>query len=725
MKKIKNLVIGGIQQKVFNLVLYAILLVIAAYTIVIFYQASRLGRMTEETNDLQKQMITETTGQVVDESLTASLSDMTRMEAYIADDMFRDLTSTVEIMGEYAQKLYDTPEDYPVREVSLPDPEKDGEVTVQLLTSKGTDISDPVLAEQIALAANMSDLLVFLYKNSPVNACYIALPDGVMLLADDHPSSKYEEDGTLTPIGVIHRPWYTGAVRTGGVYITDVLADAFTGQIGVMCAMPVYRDGKLAAVVGADLYLDNMAQAVADTEEKDGYVCIVNERGHVIFSPKKEGIFQVREGAEAPDLRRHENEPLAAFIREALVEDVEPTVIEVDGVSCYLCGSPVSTTGWAVINVVSTEESAALTEQIRSQYDGIVDGALTEFNDNLNHARVTILVLLLIMTALALAAALILAKRIVRPLGLITERVQNLGGNHLQFMMEDAYRTGDEIEVLAESFATLSARTLRYVDQVKEVTAEKERIGAELNMATAIQASQLPRLFPPFPNRPEFDIYASMTPAREVGGDFYDFFLVDDDHLALVMADVSGKGVPAALFMMVSRVLIKTCLQEGRSPAETLRSVNEQLCEGNEIELFVTVWLAVLEFSTGKGVAANAGHEHPALCRAGGEFALQIYRHSPAVATVEGIRFREHPFALYPGDSLFVYTDGVTEAANAELELFGIDRMLDALNRNPAAGAKEVLENVSNDIEAFVAGAEQFDDITMLCLKYNGPQEKG
>ena len=144
-----------------------------------------------------------------------------------------------------------------------------------------------------------------------------------MLLADDHPSSKYEEDGTLTPIGVIQRPWYTGAVRTGGVYITDVLADAFTGQIGVMCAMPVYRDGKLAAVVGADLYLDNMAQAVADTEEKDGYVCIVNERGHVIFSPKKEGIFQVREGAEAPDLRRHENEPLAAFIREALVEDVE------------------------------------------------------------------------------------------------------------------------------------------------------------------------------------------------------------------------------------------------------------------------------------------------------------------------------------------------------------------------------------------------------------------
>ena len=367
-------------------------------------------------------------------------------------------------------------------------------------------------------------------------------------------------------------------------------------------------------------------------------------------------------------------------------------------------------------------EAGLLTEEISSQYDSIVDSLSAEYRDNLAHARSTILVLLLVGTVLALTAALFLARRIVRPLGLITERVQNLGGSNLQFMMENAYRTGDEIEVLAESFAAISAKTLQYMEQIKQVTAEKERISLELNMATAIQASQLPRLFPPYPNRPEFDIYASMTPAREVGGDFYDFFMVDKDHLAMVMADVSGKGIPAALFMMVSRVLIKSCLQAGSSPAETLRSVNEQLCEGNEIEFFVTVWLAVLDFSTGHGIAANAGHEHPALCRKGGEYALQIYRHSPAVATMEGLPFREHPFVLYPGDSLFVYTDGVTEATNADKELFGIDRMLDALNRNPDAGVREVLSNVKKGIDEFVDGAEQFDDITMMCMRYNGPQ---
>ncbi len=190
------------------------------------------------------------------------------------------------------------------------------------------------------------------------------------------------------------------------------------------------------------------------------------------------------------------------------------------------------------------------------------------------------------------------------------------------------------------------------------------------------------------------------------------------------MADVSGKGVPAALFMMVSRALIRAHLQNGESPAKALENANEQLCESNEAELFVTVWAAVLEISTGKGVAANAGHEHPALRRADGAYELQAYRHSPAVATMGGMRFREHSFELNPGDSLFVYTDGVAEATSAQNELFGSERMIDALNVNPGAEPEEVLSNVMHGIDAFVADAEQFDDITMLCLKYNGPADR-
>ncbi len=254
---------------------------------------------------------------------------------------------------------------------------------------------------------------------------------------------------------------------------------------------------------------------------------------------------------------------------------------------------------------------------------------------------------------------------------------------------------------------------------------EKERIGAELNVATQIQADMLPRIFPAFPERTEFDLFASMAPAKEVGGDFYDFFLIDDDHIGLVMADVSGKGVPAALFMVIAKTLIKNRALLGESPATVLRNVNEQLCEGNEAELFVTVWLAVIQISTGKGMAANAGHEHPVIRRAGGQYELVTYRHSPAVATMEGIKFREHPFELHPGDSLFVYTDGVPEATDSKDVLFGNDRMLEALNKEPDAAPEKLLTNVRSSIDAFVGDAPQFDDITMLGFTYLGPAGDG
>ena len=276
-------------------------------------------------------------------------------------------------------------------------------------------------------------------------------------------------------------------------------------------------------------------------------------------------------------------------------------------------------------------------------------------------------------------------------------------------------------------FATVSAAVYMFTVIIEDIneTYEKQqvittRLATELSMATDIQASQLPRLFPAFPSRDEFDLYASMTPAKEVGGDFYDFFLVDDDHIALVMADVSGKGVPAALFMMIARVLIKSHMQNGETPAQALNNVNSQLCEGNEAHLFVTVWLAMLEISTGKGVAVNAGHEHPVLRRADGKYELVSYKHSPAVAALKRTKYKEHEFELKPGDSLFVYTDGVPEANNAKNELLGNDRMLEALNKDPDASPKQVLDNVMDGINAFVKGAEQFDDITMMCLKYKG-----
>jgi sigma-B regulation protein RsbU (phosphoserine phosphatase) len=371
-----------------------------------------------------------------------------------------------------------------------------------------------------------------------------------------------------------------------------------------------------------------------------------------------------------------------------------------------------------------TQKQIYVENGMEDQYESIRSSAIDTFHNEMFHARNILILVVVLIVAAGMVSAFSIAGRITDPLNTITRRVASLGVRNRQFRMEDVYRTGDEIEVLAESFAKQSARMRLYIDQVKKVTAEKERIGAELDMASRIQGSQLPRLFPPFPDRKEFSLYASMTPAKEVGGDFYDFFMIDDDHMGFVMADVSGKGVPAALLMMVSRVLIKSTMQNGKGPAETLKSVNNQLCEGNDADFFVTVWLAVLEISTGKGVAANAGHEHPALRRADGSYDLIVYKHSMPVGVMRDLPFREHEFQLNPGDSFFVYTDGVVEATDADKELYGSDRMLQALNRNPDAQPEQMLANISQDIDRFVDGAEQFDDITMLCFRYFGPSEE-
>jgi serine phosphatase RsbU (regulator of sigma subunit) len=247
---------------------------------------------------------------------------------------------------------------------------------------------------------------------------------------------------------------------------------------------------------------------------------------------------------------------------------------------------------------------------------------------------------------------------------------------------------------------------------------EKAAADRDLTVAASIQENILPKIFPYMPERKEFDIYASMTPAREVGGDFYDFFIIDEDHLGLVVADVSGKGVPAALFMVIAKTLIKNRALMGGSPGEVLAYANNQLCEGNDAELFVTVWFAIIDVKTGKGIAANAGHEHPAIRRAGGQFELSIYKHSMAVATMEGIKFKEHEFEMHPGDTLFCYTDGVTEATDAHNILFGNDRLLAALNEDPDAAPEVICKNVKESIDFFVGEAPQFDDITMLCVKF-------
>ncbi len=314
-------------------------------------------------------------------------------------------------------------------------------------------------------------------------------------------------------------------------------------------------------------------------------------------------------------------------------------------------------------------------------------------------------------------------KMVTKPVGKLTAFTQEITDNGTFENQHIDIKTGDEIESLSESFNFMLAELENYIANLSRVTAEKERIGAELDIAKHIQASMLPCIFPAFPERKEFDIYATMDPAKEVGGDFYDFFMVDEQHLAIVMADVSGKGVPAALFMVIGKTLIKDHTTPDRDLGKVFTAVNNLLCEANSEGLFITAFEGVLDLVTGEFSFVNAGHEMPFISKAGGDFEPYKIRPGFVLAGMEDMKYRAGSMTIEPGDKIFQYTDGVTEATNLQNELYGMNRLGAILNKVKDGTPNDILPAVKTDIDEFVGKADQFDDITMLCLEYKARME--
>ena len=355
-----------------------------------------------------------------------------------------------------------------------------------------------------------------------------------------------------------------------------------------------------------------------------------------------------------------------------------------------------------------------------------VDMYMPHLQQNIaNFLAIVILAIILVVLLAILLCFAFVQKQIVNPINKICSvsksMVENLENDEA---IQVTVRTGNEIEELFDSFKEMYSDVKEYIAKLSLVTAEKERIGAELDVAAHIQASMLPCIFPAFPDRHEIDIYATMDPAKEVGGDFYDFFMVDERHLAIVIADVSGKGVPAALFMVIGKTLIKDNTTPGRDLGEVFTAVNNLLCEANSEGLFITAFEGVLDLVTGDFTFVNAGHEMPFISKANGDFEPYKIRAGFVLAGMEDMRYRAGSMVLEPGDKIFQYTDGVTEATNVNNELYGMGRLGAVLNTVKDKGPADILPAVKKDIDAFVGEAEQFDDITMLCLSYKARMEE-
>ena len=328
-------------------------------------------------------------------------------------------------------------------------------------------------------------------------------------------------------------------------------------------------------------------------------------------------------------------------------------------------------------------------------------------------------VMLFSISAILLGAYYIISRIVNRPLKQLTDEVSQLNLGNLDISVQAS--TNDELGLLARTFNTMASDLKDSIEAHAKEREENERIGAELNIAAGIQASMLPGSLPDF-SKWQIDIRASMLPAKEVGGDFYDFFLVDSNTLALVIADVSGKGVPAALFMVVAKTLIKNNAQLGKSPQETFEAVNNILCENNEAGMFVTAFMGFLDISSGRFSYVNAGHNLPMLL-SGGSFKPIPAKPGVVLAGMEDMVYRQEKIILSEGDALYLYTDGVTEAMDTQSNLFSEERLQDILNVNRESDLGELLACIKSEIDAFADGAEQADDITMLAMRYLGVKQ--
>ncbi len=624
--------------------------------------------------------------------LEINLSNTIADKAALADAQFGRFAESINSFASYIHDLYENPQYYVEREVLPPDAANQGVLTMQrYLRDDSVQIAD--VERELKLMGNLETYwnATMAQNEDIITTIYIGTESGLHVAYDPSSELGVEEGSAESHFDYSGSEWYTKARELGQTGFTNIYQDSYGRGMMISCFSPFFNEkGAFSGSVSMDILISDIYQQIVSMDlGNEGNVFLIDNDGYTVDPGDSSNLVLVS------DLISD------ARVKTAMENRRNGFTLSSDGV--YYVYAPVESTSWMLC--IGIPERQVL-ESVYQMDQGI---------------QIALIVFAAVFVILIIAVLVVsyrFARSLTDPLIALEKDAMTISGGNLDYRAE--VRSNDEIGDLATSFNQMAASLNQYVKDLTKVTAEKERIGAELNVATQIQADMLPRIFPAFPDRSEFDLYAVMDPAKEVGGDFYDYFMVDDDHIALVMADVSGKGVPAALFMVIAKTLIKSRAQMGDSPAEILNNVNEQLCEGNEAELFVTVWLAVIEISTGKGLAANAGHEHPVIRRAGGKYELVQYRHSPAVAAIQGVHFREHSFELHPGDSLFVYTDGVPEATNADNRMFGTERMLDVMNRDPLAAPRPLLQTVWKEIDIFVGDAPQFDDITMLNFQYRG-----
>ncbi|MDR2478235.1 MAG: SpoIIE family protein phosphatase [Treponema sp.] len=521
--------------------------------------------------------------------------------------------------------------------------------------------------------------------------------------------------------------WYQGAKESGGLYWTGVYVDPRGRGPAVSCAIPFYdQSGGIPVFRGVarnTVMLSDFSKIINSARiGRTGYLFLVDKNGLKLFSSGSVDVRVTHDGRiEGENYLAGGNSAIRSLGSSMTLGASGMAALEMNGVPVYAAYAPIHTLGWSLGVVIPVREISSPAWLIGDQIGKLTGAARNAMDRHIllmtGITGVTLLLSLCVITLLALR----FTGMISRPILALTEGVQEVSGGNLN--REVAVKTGDELEQLANTFNIMTSRLRDHIAEIELVTAERQRINTELDVATRIQTSMLPSDFPPYAGRKnEFDLFAAVHPAREVGGDFYDFFFIDDDHFACLVADVSGKGIPAALFMAIAKTLIKNRLQTGEAMDLAMGNVNRQLCGNNIAGMFVTVWLAVLEIATGRLDYVNAGHNPPLLANKGNNFAFLVSPPDLVLAGMDCTVYHRREIYLKDGDTLFFYTDGITEAANDKGDFYGKERLCAFLNRHGSMPLRELLPQLRAEVSNYSAGVEQSDDITMMALRISREQ---
>lgn len=708
-----------ITGKILLILLGLSLLSLVIFVVIAVSNMAGLGKYAlESTTSLGASAVSDSTNALTKQA-EEQLLFLAIDQAAISNAMFDKVESEVALTADYAASLWENPAQYPGgRNYFLSDkPETIYASSVSLLPPGA--IAEYVSAD-LRLLSNMDAVLLPVFQGDRnLSQLFVSTETGVTQL---YPWTR-DMPPTFDPR---NREWYTRAKQLNSLGWTNTMIDASSGKPMITCSKPIYnKEHQLVGVAGANITIETINQKVISTQVgNNGYAFLIDGKGMVVAHPHMQITGRTWDGSfETGSLLESKDPELAAIAREMVSGNTGVGRCRVDGGEKFIAYSPIQRTGWSIGIAMPIDEIVAPVEATRAR----INSATADFSAKTS-SQIDGMLAALVATSAGLIVvvagiAYLLARRITRPILGLSKGVRVIGSGNLDQRLE--VHTGDEIEDLATAFNKMTADLKEYIRNLQETTSIKERIESELRVATEIQESMLPRLFPPFPNRKEFDLYATMVPAREVGGDFYDFFFTSPTRLCIIIGDVCGKGIPAALFMAICKTLLRTEALHTSNPGEVLFSVNNTLYPDNEASMFFTGLVAMLDTETGEITIANGGHNPPLLCPAGQEFEYIQLPRGLVVGAMPDTRYESRNYTLKPHDTLVMYTDGVTEAMNRENQLYSEDRLLDCLNTQRDKSVGDIIHGVKADIDIFVQGTPPSDDITMVVLEFNGPQGPG